>query len=231
MRCRTAQYAIHLDGEDECPPRLRRRALAHAAECAECGEELRRVEASAGRLAGIRNAVPRLSDPSGLAAAIMREVERPRMRERQPSLIDSILPGSRFRILLQSAGWTIAVLFAGQTLLDAAAMSKLDERFDRRAAERVRQPERGGYPLVADERVAQRFSAVGQAEFESLLGFLRTPPSPSRELEQLLAKYPGLAKIDLSDGLDDTERHVLLTQGPELVKDLKQLIMHGRNRQ
>lgn len=237
MRCRTAQYAIHLDREGECPPRLRKRALEHASSCVACGEELRRVASSAETLARIRAALPRLSEPAALTSAVMRELERPNNRGSHASVAWplSLFPSPRIRMLLQSAAWTIAILFAGQTLLDADSMSELDERFARQSAGIGRSANAAGIFVSRDPRMAQNLSAFGRAaglSLEALVTGTGTPPAaPPAALDRLREKYPDLWTISLEDGLDEKERQTLLTQGPALLKDLEQLITRGRTRQ
>jgi hypothetical protein len=64
---------------------------------------------------------------------------------------------------------------------------------------------------------------------KEIFNMLRGSQSPRKIpfVEYFAKKYPGLASITVENGIDDSERRILSTEGAAFMKELEQLIQSG----
>jgi hypothetical protein len=174
-------------------------------------------------VAALREHGPVLDDPEGLTAAIMRGVESERQRS-WSARPRTRMPSTAFRRIQLVCSLVLLLIvssFVAQTYSDATKVYALEQRL---------YGERGARPLSAGALPGQVRAEVSSAP--DLLRFIQwidnsNDGSHHTLMDHIAKNYPGLASLDLDDGVDERERAILATEGETLLKELASIVRTG----
>lgn len=241
MLCRTAKTMIHLYRPDELTEVQRRKVERHLARCGRCATEARNARRTEDVVAGLRGRTPAMDDVHSFTLAVMRGVESGDHTQRSARKVPV-----RWSVSLQSVrpalGVAVVVLFIAfftPLYLDAQKIAALEQRLAANAgpsanqgnltpAELLSRGMLGGQGKILSQR-AELFSLSTLLGLAEGFGF---PDRPGRQtlLDHISVKYPRLASVNLEDGVDERERAILSTEGPELLRELRSIIdSEGKN--
>ncbi len=218
MFCRTARRMIFLYKPGELSQAQMSRLEKHLGRCPECAAEATAARRTGQMVVELREREPVLDDPKGLTAGIMRGLES----ERQLAGL------GRRRIHMPSAAiWriqqacSVALLFivvavVSQTYSDARKVCALEQRL---------RGDGGARTVSAGEMPEQLRAEV--LNVPELLRLVQKFGGQRTLMEHIARKYPGLASIDLDDGIDKRERAILATEGETLLKELESIVRTG----
>jgi len=223
MLCRTARRMIFLYKPDELSRAEKLRLEKHLVPCSECAAEAMAARRTGQLVAGLRDQEPMLNDPEDLTAGIMRAVESERRREWSGQRRTHMPSAAVWRIQLACslALLLIALAVVAQTSSDAGKVYALEQRL---LGESGAQAARTGVPPEL-----LRSEALSGSE---LLRFIQWIDHSSRGsqhtlMDYIAKNYPGLASINLDDGVDERERAILATEGETLLKELESIVRTG----
>ena len=223
MLCRTARRMIFLYKPGELSEAQTSRLEKHLGRCQECAAEVTAARRTGQMVTALREREPVLDDPKGLTAAIMRGVES----ERQHSWSDQRGVHMPFAAVLRiQVACSVALLFivvavVTQTYSDARKVYALEQRLhDEDGARTV------SAGVVPEQLRAKVLNVPGLLRLIQV--FDQSNRSSQRTLmDQIARKYPGLASINLDNGIDKRERAILATEGETLLKELESIVRTG----
>ena len=223
MLCRTARTMIFLYKPDELSQAETSRLEKHLGKCSACAAEAIAARRTGRMVAALQEREPMLHDPEGLTAGIMRDVELARehagLTQRRLHMPSATV--WRLQLACSVALLFIVVAVVAQTYSDARKVYALEQRLrsDGKA-------QAAGAVLVPGQLQA------GLPNVPDLLQLIQQfgPPSGSDRatlLDHIAENYPGLASINLDDGIDERERAILATEGKALMKELESMVRTG----
>jgi hypothetical protein len=223
MHCRTARRRIFLYKPDELSQGERLRLERHLGRCSECAAEAMVGHRTRQMVAALRDQEPILNNPEDLTASIMRAVESERQRtwsgQRQTRMPSAAV--WRIQLACSLTLLLIALAFVAQTYSDTRKVYALEQRLRGE----------GGTQAVSTGVLPEQLRAevLSVPELLRLIQWIdQSNRARQRTLMDHIARnYPGLASINLDNGVDERERAILATEGETLLKELESIVRTG----
>jgi hypothetical protein len=222
MLCRTARRMIFLYKSGELSQAETSRLEKHLGGCSACAAEVMAARRTGRMVVALREREPILHNPEGLTAGIMRDVELARTHAWSDQRLHMPSAGIwRLQLACSAALLFIVVALVAQTYSDARKVYALEQR------------------LCGEGKVQAASAALvpGQLLAElpnvpNLLGLIQqfgqsNSSSRTTLLDHIAENYPGLASINLDDGIDERERAILATEGETLLRELESIVRTG----
>lgn len=239
--CRSIRHLLYLYREGELTDRERVSLNQHVDSCPRCAAILKDLTELNGALIPQRTGTPELKEASRLNEQVIRQITGSRRVHagRRPTGLEAILrwTGPAFGTLVISS---VALLIV-QQVHDAVKLSELEHRLQERGAISApslsaRTPD--DLQFLNEKTISEgaeelfpkpaQSADVGVQAAEFLrLAFIRMLGADNGMFARIAQRYPHLARINPEDGLDESERKILLTEGKAFLKEFESLVQQG----
>lgn len=240
--CRTIRPLLYLYRDGELTNEEQLLLNQHLESCTVCSAIRQQLLEMDSVFTPHRAGTPGLSEDRDLIESLMQRIDGERKQRPSVGGFDILIGWTRpafATLVLTALVLTAAVTLVFQQSRDALRVSELEQRLAKRGV--VSTPsimEPYNLRLLDDKTVRHEMhsflgeppqnAAMAESQFEMFRSFLpRILGNDDRMFTQLARRYPKLARVNLDDGLDASERKILSTEGKTLLKEFERLLKEG----
>jgi hypothetical protein len=239
--CRKIESLIYLYRKGELSADESKKVLEHTKSCSQCREIIQQLLTIDTTLLPLREKVPDLNENESLVNETINRIAKINVStgagEKKSLNLDVVFgwlrPALSFIVL------AVTLLFVTQQSRDARKISDLEIHMQALKGN-VRSDV--SYTNSDARRFIDRVTLEDKKGFSSSINTAGIGLDPMRmigsELLELFknknglfdflsSRYPNLSKVNIEDGINDTERKILATEGKALMKEFEQLLQEG----
>jgi len=239
--CRKIESLIYLYRKGELSADESKKVLEHTKSCSQCREIIQQLLTIDATLLPLREKVPDLNENESLVNETINRIAKINVStgagEKKSLNLDVVFgwlrPALSFIVL------AVTLLFVTQQSRDARKISDLEIHMQALKGN-VRSDV--SYTNSDARRFIDRVTLEDKKGFSSSINTAGIGLDPMRmigsELFELFknknglfdflsSRYPNLSKVNIEDGINDTERKILATEGKALMKEFEQLLQEG----